>query len=159
MTANAMKGDREKCLEAGMNDYIAKPIEPEELYHTLAKYLLAAQSTTADVERKPNAFLLNIAGGDKKMAMLILDEVINQLPGEIKELQKIIDQKNVSDLSVVCHHLVSTISPLGNDTEPIKKVEAVELAIAGHKDPTVLLDLVRQLKVSLEKLYDTIKTN
>ena len=38
MTANAMKGDREKCLEAGMNDYIAKPVRAEELSSVLGKF-------------------------------------------------------------------------------------------------------------------------
>ncbi|MBN2010241.1 response regulator [candidate division KSB1 bacterium] len=39
MTAHAMKGDREKCLEAGMNDYISKPIESEELFQKLSDWL------------------------------------------------------------------------------------------------------------------------
>ena len=39
MTASAMSGDREACLEAGMNDHIAKPIEPKVLYHTLVKWI------------------------------------------------------------------------------------------------------------------------
>jgi signal transduction histidine kinase/CheY-like chemotaxis protein/predicted ATPase len=39
MTANAMKGDRERCLEAGMDDYLSKPISVDALYGLLAKYL------------------------------------------------------------------------------------------------------------------------
>jgi signal transduction histidine kinase/DNA-binding response OmpR family regulator len=39
MTANAMKGDRELCLEAGMNDYITKPIKREIVFQTLEKWL------------------------------------------------------------------------------------------------------------------------
>jgi len=39
MTAHAMKGDREKCLEAGMNDYITKPIKRELVFEILEKYL------------------------------------------------------------------------------------------------------------------------
>lgn len=39
MTANAMKGDRENCIAAGMNDYITKPINPEEMYRVIGRWV------------------------------------------------------------------------------------------------------------------------
>jgi CheY-like chemotaxis protein len=41
MTANTMKGDREMCLEAGMDDYITKPIRRELVFEVIEKWVLA----------------------------------------------------------------------------------------------------------------------
>jgi PAS domain S-box-containing protein len=55
MTANVMQGDRDRCLAAGMNDHVAKPIEPEILWQALLKWIKPQQSTVAAVEVKPQA--------------------------------------------------------------------------------------------------------
>ena len=41
MTAHAMKGDREHCVEAGMDDYVSKPIRPRDMFRTIEAQLLS----------------------------------------------------------------------------------------------------------------------
>jgi two-component system sensor histidine kinase/response regulator len=57
MTANAMQRDRDRCMEAGMNDFITKPIDPEELVATLVRWLkprsLAVRPQPAPVRAAP----------------------------------------------------------------------------------------------------------
>ncbi|MBT4521509.1 MAG: PAS domain S-box protein [Halieaceae bacterium] len=53
MTANAMKGDREKCIAAGMNDHISKPIDPKDLYLALIKWIPAREGLKKDLVAPP----------------------------------------------------------------------------------------------------------
>ncbi len=55
MTANAMQGDRERCLESGMNDHIAKPIIIDNLYSCLEKWLAKNVELNKDVSDNPGA--------------------------------------------------------------------------------------------------------
>ena len=65
MTANAMEQDRRKCIEAGMNDAVIKPIDPQDLWDTLLRWVRLAEpapvsglaSTRADRTRKVGHFL------------------------------------------------------------------------------------------------------
>lgn len=53
MTAHAMIEERQRCLDAGMNDHVAKPIEPDALFHTLQHWLKPKLETTAPREQPP----------------------------------------------------------------------------------------------------------
>ncbi|MGK5041674.1 response regulator [Janthinobacterium sp. GB1R12] len=86
MTANAMVGDKEKCLDAGMNDFIAKPIDVAQLFGTLARWIAPAapQAMTAAVAQ-PEAELPVIAG-------LKMTEAMRRVGGNAALMRKLLDR-------------------------------------------------------------------
>ena len=84
MTAHAMEGDIEKSVEAGMNQHLTKPIDPELLYSTLAKYLLHAKPTSTNSERddyidhETNIQIQQL----KNNTSLSVDEAVHKLQGK-----------------------------------------------------------------------------
>ena len=55
MTAHAMKGDRERCLEAGMDGYVSKPIQSHDLYEAIGRITAVGPATEAPADHEPLA--------------------------------------------------------------------------------------------------------
>jgi len=96
VTADAMPADRDRCLSQGMNDYISKPVELEQLAHVLAKWLPASgKDATAplplqrvfDVER-----LLWRLQGDRQLARITLNGFLHDAPAQLSNLRMRLDE-------------------------------------------------------------------
>jgi two-component system, sensor histidine kinase and response regulator len=113
MTANAMKGDKEKCLEAGMSDYLTKPIDPDELNGMMEKWL--EKSTNSLMEQKmtnPNeedakvwdrAAVLKRLGGKEKFLNKLLILFASDASARMEELQTAVDEGNISEITNLAH--------------------------------------------------------
>jgi signal transduction histidine kinase/CheY-like chemotaxis protein len=111
MTAHALAGEKEKCIGAGMDDYISKPIN-EQLLHKLIYKYARSHSTNNTAVININ-YLRSLSKGDEKFEKKMIESFSEQIPQEINELKSAIDQKNYKKIGSVAHNMKSTVSYLG----------------------------------------------
>ncbi|MGB8658405.1 MAG: response regulator [Candidatus Zixiibacteriota bacterium] len=118
MTAHAMKGDRERCLEAGMDDYVSKPIEPQQMLDTVEKWALSSDPQQVkpgkdkSVKNEESRELpldiqdaLNRFGGDEGLFKEILGEFLNYLPRQLRTLEEAIEKGDARLVEREAHSL------------------------------------------------------
>ena len=114
MTASAMKGDREMCLDAGMNDYISKPIDRAELVRALDRWTApqpAEKTSPPEAEAAPadrvfdKPSLLERVGGDEEICAEILKIFIEDVPERLKEMENSLVQGDNDTLKRGAHTL------------------------------------------------------
>ena len=134
MTANAMKGDRQRCLEAGMDDYLAKPVNPEELKAKLVKWLPAdgkevkmvqkdenhqAASTNSQVKINVSTEYFDIKGalnramGDVSFLKMMLDEFRQQKQIYLENILSALESQDADKMKKEAHTLKGTAANLG----------------------------------------------
>jgi two-component system, sensor histidine kinase and response regulator len=117
MTAHAMKGDRERCLEAGMDRYVSKPLEPEELFRVVEN--LAVGSSVAPQVAPPSSTVFDYPTVLKRMRgnAVLVKELIGLFLGEctqsIEELRLAIERRDAPKLKAVGHALKGSAGNFG----------------------------------------------
>jgi two-component system sensor histidine kinase/response regulator len=91
MTAHVVKGDRERCLEAGMDEYVSKPIDSDKLFEAIEKLANAPdvpKSVAADSVMVDNTLLLEAFDGDWNFFREVVDIFLDDYPRLLDDLRK-----------------------------------------------------------------------
>ncbi len=136
MTAHAMKGDRERCLEAGMDGYVAKPIQTRDLYAAVAA-LGPAESAAPAAEPDPaapaegalidQAEALARVGGDWELLKSLTEVFFDSCPAQLEQLHDAIGRGDAQTAYRLAHTLVGAVGIFGarSAVEAASRLEAM----------------------------------
>jgi len=153
MTAHAIKGDREKCLKAGMNGYISKPISPEDLLSAITSNTGKEKAVLAKDEKEDKVLnwqvFLRRTGGDEQFCREILQESIADLNNNIKELKNKLSGGNKEDIIYLAHTIKGTS----------RNIEARKLGMAAFNiEMKAKGNRIKEIDTSeLEKEFNRLK--
>jgi len=137
MTAHAMKGDRERCLAAGMDDYVSKPVQRAELMRVLAwaaggKADSASETATAPASPAlDRADALERLGGDEELFAEVAGLFLAEAPRLLDEIRIAIQSGDVETVHRVAHGLKGAAGYVGGKPTAEAAQELESAAAAG----------------------------
>ena len=163
LTAHAMKEDRKRCLDAGMNDYLAKPVQPDELAKVISRWIPGNDGTpkvqtAAKIVKQGLGFdgaaLLERLEGDEKIYEEVIALFLEDVPGQIRCLQEAVSGGDVAMAERQAHTLKGASGNVGAMGLQKVALEIEKACKEGNlKEAIKMLDMI---KAEFEELKKTL---
>jgi PAS domain S-box-containing protein len=169
MTANAMESDRQRCLDAGMDDYISKPIKATELQQMLLRF-----ASLAEVEPFSSTYMnsfiapldevgdfvefdyaASLAAQDQEMVEIVAQAFVQQWPDDLQKMRDALQSADYKVVLYTSHALKGTLSIFG--ALPASELAMQIEALAGQSDGVSMAGLIEPFALEVERFIGVLR--
>jgi two-component system, sensor histidine kinase and response regulator len=165
MTAHAMTGDRERCIESGMDDYISKPITPNQLSQVIEKVLNNLEDKSglllSDIGPKniiDEAELMERTGGDFHLLRELTSMFVKEYPEAVSKIRQAALNEDMDEFRNACHSLKGSMATFASRSAT-RAIVSLESLKDLSQSEELMTKLENELKALTDALIDLVSVN